>query len=110
MRKGGKQIRNNRGQVVKEAEYQSKLPSGTRARVQPDRRWFGNTRVIGQKQLQEFEAAGKKAVNDPYKMILRQSRLPISLIKDKIDKARPHLVEDHGKVLGSKATRKRANL
>ena len=110
MRKGGKQIRNNRGQVVKEAEYQSKLPSGTRARVQPDRRWFGNTRVIGQKQLQEFEAAGKKAVNDPYKMILRQSRLPISLIKDKISTERSHLVDSHKSIFGKKKTRKRVNL
>lgn len=33
-------------------EYQSaELPS---TRIQPDRRWFGNTRVIGQKQLESF--------------------------------------------------------
>ena len=33
-------------------EYQSKdLPN---SRIQPDRRWFGNTRVIGQKQLEQF--------------------------------------------------------
>ena len=33
-------------------EYQSKeLPN---SRIPPDRRWFGNTRVIGQKQLEQF--------------------------------------------------------
>jgi hypothetical protein len=33
-------------------EYQSSdLPN---SRIQPDRRWFGNTRVIGQKQLESF--------------------------------------------------------
>lgn len=33
-------------------EFQSKeLPN---TRIQPDRRWFGNTRVIGQKQLEQF--------------------------------------------------------
>ena len=33
-------------------EYQSKeLPN---SRIQPDRRWFGNTRVVGQKQLEQF--------------------------------------------------------
>merc|ERR1712226_412572 len=108
--RGGNPIRNRHGKIVKKAEFQGELKSGTRARVQPDRRWFGNTRVIGQAQLQKFQEEGKKAINDPYKMILRQSRLPISLIKDKVDKARPHLVEDHGKVFGTKATRKRANL
>ena len=33
-------------------DFQSKdLPN---SRIQPDRRWFGNTRVIGQKQLEQF--------------------------------------------------------
>ena len=33
-------------------EFQSKeLPN---SRIQPDRRWFGNTRVVGQKQLDQF--------------------------------------------------------
>ena len=33
-------------------EFQSKeLPN---SRIQPDRRWFGNTRVVGQKQLEQF--------------------------------------------------------
>merc|ERR1711881_89422 len=93
-----KPLRNQNGHITKKAAFQGELKSGTRARVQPDRRWFGNTRVIGQAQLQKFQEEGKKAINDPYKMILRQSRLPISLIKDKVDKARPHLVENHGKV------------
>ena len=40
-------------------DFQSKeLPS---TRIQPDRRWFGNTRVIGQKQLEAFrEEMGAK--------------------------------------------------
>ena len=33
-------------------DFQSKeLPN---SRIQPDRRWFGNTRVVGQKQLEQF--------------------------------------------------------
>lgn len=40
-------------------DFQSKeLPT---TRIQPDRRWFGNTRVIGQKQLEAFrEEMGAK--------------------------------------------------
>merc|ERR1711976_53218 len=108
--RGGNPIRNRHGKIVKKAEFQGDLKSGTRARVQPDRRWFGNTRVIGQAQLQKFQEEGKKAINDPYKMILRQSRLPISLIKDKVNNARPHLIENHGQIFGKKANRKRVNL
>ena len=35
-------------------DFQSKeLPN---SRIQPDRRWFGNTRVVGQKQLEQFRS------------------------------------------------------
>ena len=43
--------RDSKGRVVHE-DFQSKeLPS---TRIQPDRRWFGNTRVVGQRQLEQF--------------------------------------------------------
>lgn len=46
--------RDKKGRIISE-ELQSKdLPS---TRIQPDRRWFGNTRVIGQKQLEQFRTA-----------------------------------------------------
>lgn len=55
MYNSGKAKRDKRGRVVKAADFQSKtLPS---TRIQPDRRWFGNTRVIGQKQLDQFRTA-----------------------------------------------------
>jgi len=31
--------------------------TATTGRVQPDRRWFGNTRVVGQKELDSFREA-----------------------------------------------------
>lgn len=40
---------------MKAAPFQEKLASGTVARVQPDRRWFGNTRVVRQEALQKFQ-------------------------------------------------------
>lgn len=55
MYNSGKAKRDKRGRIVKAADFQSKaLPS---TRIQPDRRWFGNTRVIGQKQLEQFKTA-----------------------------------------------------
>ena len=39
--KGGRPVRNADGKIIKPAPFQSRLPSGSVARVQPDRRWFG---------------------------------------------------------------------
>ncbi len=42
-------------------DFQSKeLPN---TRIQPDRRWFGNTRVVGQKQLEQFREQMSSKVN-----------------------------------------------
>lgn len=74
-----KAVRNKKGKIISQ-EFQSKeLPN---TRIQPDRRWFGNTRVIGQKQLEQFreEMAGK--VNDPYTVLIREKKLPLSLLED----------------------------
>jgi nuclear GTP-binding protein len=59
MYKDGKPVRNSKGDIVKAAAFQSKeIP---KARVEPNRRWFGNTRVIAQDALAEFrERIGAK--------------------------------------------------
>jgi hypothetical protein len=61
-------------------DLQSKdLPS---TRIQPDRRWFGNTRVIGQKQLEDFRTEMSSKVNDAYTVLLREKKLPLQLLED----------------------------
>lgn len=61
-------------------DLQSKeLPS---TRIQPDRRWFGNTRVIGQKQLESFRTEMSAKVNDAYTVLLREKKLPLQLLED----------------------------
>jgi nuclear GTP-binding protein len=59
MYKDGKPTRNAKGDIIKEASYQSKeIP---KARVEPNRKWFGSTRVIAQDALAEFrERIGSK--------------------------------------------------
>jgi len=59
MYKEGKPVRNAKGEIIKAAAFQSKeIP---KARVEPNRRWFGNTRVIAQDALAEFrERIGSK--------------------------------------------------
>ncbi|KAK6591025.1 hypothetical protein RS030_111763 [Cryptosporidium xiaoi] len=55
-------------------------PSGTVVRVEPDRRWFGNTRVITQEKMETFREEMSKAASDPYSVVLKRSKLPISII------------------------------
>lgn len=43
--------RDKNGKIIHQEYQSSDLPN---SRIQPDRRWFGNTRVIGQKQLESF--------------------------------------------------------
>eukprot|EP01084_Bolivina_argentea_P244017 408899_1 len=47
--KGGKPLDRQSGHLLMAKTTDYKV-----ARVQPDRRWFGNTRVVGQKQLDRF--------------------------------------------------------
>ena len=117
--------RNSKGQVVHE-DFQSKdLPS---TRIQPDRRWFGNTRVVGQRQLEQFRDEMASKVDDAYTVLLRQKKLPLSLLqedggeggeggssksqKKTVDGARTGLLTaaPFAATFGSKATRKRPKL
>ena len=38
--------------------------------------------MIGQKELQSFREKLSDAVNDPYQVLLRRSKLPMSLLQD----------------------------
>lgn len=58
------------------------------AKVAPNRQWFGNTRVIGQKELANFREELQNKINDPYTVLLKGKKLPLSLLQDTA-KARP---------------------
>jgi len=83
------------------------------ARIQPDRRWFGNTRVMAQDKMQKFRETLSKSVEDPFSVVLKSSRLPMSLLKDTEGKSsRMNLlsVEPFKDVFGKKGKRKRVKL
>lgn len=83
MRTEGKPQRNAQGKITKSASYQSRdTPS---ARVEPNRRWFNNTRVISQDSLKAFREAMAEKANDPYQVLLKSNKLPMSLIRDGSD-------------------------
>ncbi|CAN0254452.1 unnamed protein product [Lampetra planeri] len=109
-----KERRNNLGKVIKRLPYQSEVASGTVARVEPNRKWFGNTRVIKQAALQKFQEEMGKVIKDPYKVILKTSKLPISLLNEtsKPHNSRVHILdtESFETTFGKKAQRKRPSL
>ncbi|VIO95506.1 Autoantigen NGP-1, putative [Brugia malayi] len=109
MYKNFKPIRDARGKIVRAAPYQEKLPSGTVARVEPHRKWFGNTRVVGQEQLQKFQENLGKALQDPFQVVMRQTKLPISLLTEKAKQQRVHVLdtESFEYTFGKKALRKK---
>lgn len=80
MFKDGKAQRNASGRITKAASYQSR--ETPKARVEPNRKWFGNTRVISQDALDSFRQAVAERAADPYQVLLKTNKLPMSLIRD----------------------------
>eukprot|EP01096_Ripella_sp_DP13-Kostka_P012105 TRINITY_DN498_c0_g1_i1.p1 TRINITY_DN498_c0_g1~~TRINITY_DN498_c0_g1_i1.p1 ORF type:complete len:890 (+),score=478.58 TRINITY_DN498_c0_g1_i1:167-2671(+) len=54
------------------------------ARIEPNRRWFGNTRVIDQEQLEKFKDEYQKVEKNPYQFVLFQKQLPVGLLKPNV--------------------------
>ena len=74
-----KATRDKKGKLIKQDLQSKELPS---TRIVPDRRWFGNTRVIGQKQLTEFREEMAEKSKDGYTVLIKQKKLPLSLLAD----------------------------
>ena len=97
MFKEGAPVRNARGEVTQQAVYQGK--EKPKARVEPHRKWFTNTRVISQDALSAFRGAVEAQSKDPYSYLLKQNKLPMSLIHDNKDKERKDgLVQHQAKI------------
>ena len=92
MYNNGKAIRNKEGDVVggqymmKDRAGDVKINAGT-GRVQPDRRWFGNTRVVGATELDKFRDEMSLAKADPYSVVLARKQLPMGLLMDSANSA-----------------------
>ena len=81
------------------------------ARVDPNRKWFGNTRVIAQDALSHFREAMGDKKNDSYQVLLRRNKLPMSLLDEKDQTESPTLkileTETYEQVFGPKQQRKK---
>ncbi|WVQ76756.1 nucleolar GTP-binding protein 2 [Cryptococcus sp. DSM 104548] len=114
MLNGGKPVRDKDGVITEAAAFQKGEKDVLPGRVKPDRRWFGNTRVISQDALDHFRTALKEQKADPYSVLLKRNKLPMGLLQDEsVDNAkRPHIVETEpfGNTFGPKAQRKKPRL
>ncbi|CAF0795149.1 unnamed protein product [Adineta ricciae] len=109
MYRGGKPKRDPSGRITQAAAFQERLPSGTQARVAPNRQWFNNSRVVTQNSLQKFQSALSTTLADPYQVVMKQTQLPVTLLNEKGKQKRAHIldVESYGTTFGPKAQRKR---
>ncbi|KAF9883386.1 nucleolar gtp-binding protein [Aspergillus nanangensis] len=78
--KEGKAQRDAEGNITRAAAYQSR--DAPVARIEPNRKWFSNTRVISQEALASFREAVAERASDPYQVLLKTNKLPMSLIRD----------------------------
>ncbi|KAK1055523.1 GTPase required for pre-60S ribosomal subunit nuclear export and maturation [Friedmanniomyces endolithicus] len=119
MFKEGKAERNASGEITKAASFQGR--EKPKARVEPHRKWFTNTRVISQDALSAFRGAVEAQSKDPYSYLLKQNKLPMSLINDGKEKERKDGLLQHkakirieteafGDTFGPRAQRKRPRL
>ncbi|KAH7292204.1 hypothetical protein KP509_29G055900 [Ceratopteris richardii] len=102
-------VRNKDGRILHYDLQSRDLPS---TRIQPDRRWFGNTRVINQKELMQFREDMRTRMSDSYTVILKEKKLPLSLLNDHQKQARVHLLdtEKFEDTFGPKKKRRRPKL
>ncbi|KAJ8085008.1 GTPase required for pre-60S ribosomal subunit nuclear export and maturation [Marasmius tenuissimus] len=115
MLNGGKPIRDKDGKIIQAAAFQKGEDETKPGRVQPDRRWFGNTRVISQTALDQFRTSLSTKKDDPYSVLLRRNKLPMALLDEAQNpnaRKRSHIVETEPfkETFGPKAQRKRPRI
>eukprot|EP00667_Euglena_gracilis_P005400 EG_transcript_5440 len=105
--------RNEKGEITKGSvlDPQDKTEAWKMKRIAPDRRWFGNTRTIGQKVLEKFREELQAKYHDPYSVVLKQAKLPLTLLEIKDhDESSVKKQLDWDGTFGKKKTRKRPKL
>ncbi|KAG7100052.1 hypothetical protein E1B28_001836 [Marasmius oreades] len=115
MLSGGKPVRDKDGKIIQAAAFQKGEDETKPGRVQPDRRWFGNTRVISQNALDHFRTSLATKKDDPYSVLLRRNKLPMALLDEAANpnaRKRSHIVETEpfSETFGPKAQRKRPKI
>uniref|UniRef100_A0A7S4MAL0 Nucleolar GTP-binding protein 2 n=1 Tax=Vannella robusta TaxID=1487602 RepID=A0A7S4MAL0_9EUKA len=105
-----KTIRNRKGEFVGGAFMSRDLPS--QPYVEPNRKWFGNTRVVDQKKLESFREELQKTEGNPYQFVMKRGRVPYGLLQDSKHTAHVNLLsmESFDDTFGPKKRRKKPTI
>ncbi|TNJ27667.1 Nucleolar GTP-binding protein 2 [Giardia muris] len=102
-------IRDSKGTIIHEA-YRSKT-APLDGRIEPSRRWFSGTRVVGQEDLRRMREVIEKEKKDPNTYLVHDKRLPTALIHDVPEtRVKIQAVEPFPLTFGPKANRIRSKL
>eukprot|EP01053_Blabericola_migrator_P002950 Blabericola_migrator_1__2949@NODE_184_length_11839_cov_88_277438_g159_i0_p2_GENE_NODE_184_length_11839_cov_88_277438_g159_i0NODE_184_length_11839_cov_88_277438_g159_i0_p2_ORF_typecomplete_len511_score120_51NGP1NT/PF08153_12/8e33MMR_HSR1/PF01926_23/3_2e02MMR_HSR1/PF01926_23/2_9e14RsgA_GTPase/PF03193_16/1e11FeoB_N/PF02421_18/0_28FeoB_N/PF02421_18/1_8e06MnmE_helical/PF12631_7/2_8e03MnmE_helical/PF12631_7/0_00064IIGP/PF05049_13/0_0023GTP_EFTU/PF00009_27/0_28GTP_EFTU/PF00009_27/62AIG1/PF04548_16/1_5e len=63
-------------------------PNAQSVMIEPSRKWFNNTRVVSQTRLSEFREAMETRRNDPSTIVVKRTKLPVSLFTHHEETAR----------------------
>ena len=117
MYRGGKPVRDKEGRItggdfMSKEKAGNKLVDSSTGRVAPDRRWFGNTRVVSATQLDRFREVMAAKAADPYAVVLHSKALPMGLLVDNKAQRRAHLLSASSfqDTFGKRAQRKRPRI
>ncbi|TRY67627.1 hypothetical protein TCAL_11124 [Tigriopus californicus] len=107
--------RNAQGKIIKQAPFQSFVESGTRARIEPGRSWFANTKTISQRVLQQYHETMKdRGDQKSSQVILKKTSLPLSMLEEKkispLGQVPMIRQTNFSRTFGKSATRKRPKL
>ncbi|KAL9322294.1 hypothetical protein ACSQ67_010347 [Phaseolus vulgaris] len=106
-------VRDRKGKVLSN-EFQSKDLPDTNSTLSPMVRYvqFRNTRVVNQKELEFFREELQSRMSSNYNVILKEKKLPLSLLNDHQKQVRVHLLdrEPFQDAFGPKTKRKRPSL
>lgn len=82
------------------------------ARIQPDRKWFGNVRTIDQKSLEKFRVEMAQKSSNSHEFLIKANLLPTSLLVDPLKENKMNILdlEKFEHTFGPKKTRKRPKL
>lgn len=80
--------------------------------MEPNQKWFTNSRVISQNALQKLQSELGNAIKNPFQVVMKPTKLPITLLNEKAKNERVHILdtESFESVFGPKKSRKRPNI
>ncbi|KAI4835775.1 nucleolar GTP-binding protein 2 [Plasmodium brasilianum] len=54
-------------------------------RIEPNIKWFNNSRIISQNKLEIFRNKLEECTHDPFSIVIKRSKIPFELLKDEKD-------------------------